>query len=210
MSAPEAPPPPSAPPAPVPERWCGPTPGSYRLGYVGPGVEVWHLRCAPKCRRERWSAIKATVRSLTASAHLVGQYLTWFGNPDGSRIRVSQARIAADLGLSVGTVSRAICELEDAGLLKVRRSRWHRDSEGGLCREVNHYTLCTPPDNAEARGITGTRKRRPSVPCPAEYHRRARERAMAERRAKVEAALAAVNGSSEAQRISELPSLGAV
>ncbi|MGH9059891.1 MAG: hypothetical protein ACRDZY_10310, partial [Acidimicrobiales bacterium] len=187
MSAPEAPPAPT----PAPQPWAGPTPGSYRLGYEGPGVPIWRTRGAPAKRRDRWIWSVDHAGSLTLAALGIARALAYYGDPDGSRIRVSEARIAAEITMADGTVSRAICELEDAGYLQVRRSRWHRCPEDGqLAREVNHYTLTLPPSDAEARGIKGSRKRRPSSPTPRQNHQAAQERRDAERRQEVTAALA--------------------
>lgn len=161
MSAPQAPP---TPPAAPPKPWPGPAPGSYRMGYVGPGVAFWHTQGDPKTRRPRWEQRLVGDSTTTSTSKVVQIRLAWYGRPDGSHIAPSQARLAADLGLSAGTVSRAITEGEDAGWVTVRRSKGHQDADGRLIREPNHYTLCIPPDDALARGIKGTRRRRPSSP----------------------------------------------
>jgi len=188
-----------------PKPWPGPVPGSHRMGYEGPGVPLYALRGARQAIRERWRRRVHANTTLTFSAWVVAIMLADHGNRDGTCIYPSQERLAQELNLSTGTVSRAVCELEDAGFLRVKRSKPRQDCETGRFAraDTNRYTLTVPPEGASERAILGRRKKRRG--CPADSRRAAQER----RRAQTLARLAATVGEEEAQRLADSPALGA-
>lgn len=175
-----------APPPGQPPRIRKPPP--RRLGHHGPGVPTWSQRGKPDRRRESWILMLMAASLVTAKAKEIGAYLARFGDPDGSHIWPSQARVAKELSVSTGTVSRAVCELEDAGWLLIQRWRPSRCSDGRWWRRhTNVYNLSTPPQGLEG----GSRRlRRRSGLSP-----HASAEASDQRRSAVEAAVA------EAERI---------
>lgn len=138
----------------------------------------------PSTRRERWSRRVDGDTSLTFTARLVGRWLALYGDPDGRHIFPSQQRLAHELQLATGTVSRAICELEDAGWVWVQRWRPTHDPTSGrwFRRENNHYTLCTPPVGLEGRGRRRRRRRRYQLAHETWLAQRDQERAELARR----------------------------
>ncbi len=171
-----------------------------RLGYQGPGIPLWSQAGKPSKRRERWMALLRRDQSLTATAIRVVEHLATYGNPDGSSTYPSEARLAADLGLSTGTVSRAVCEAEDAGWLRVLRWRPIRDPATGCWkrRHTNTYTLCLKPEGASLLGRR--RHRRRSGPHPLEHRRAREEEEAARKREEIAKRLAAVEAELEAAR----------
>lgn len=187
-----------------PELWPGPVPGSYRIGYVGPGVPMYSLAGSRQGLRERWERRIRPNVTLTATCHRLAGALAYHGDRDGTHIYPSQKLLADELGLSTGTVSKVAREGEDAGLWQIKRSRFRRSNgQFGGRKSNNYYILCVPPDDAEPRGIRGCRKRRHG--SPADVRRAAQER----RRAETLARLAASVGEEEAQRLADSKALGA-
>jgi hypothetical protein len=139
-------------------------------------------------------------QSLTATAIRVVEHLATYGNPDGSSTYPSEARLATDLGLSTGTVSRAVCEAEDAGWLRVLRWRPIRDPATGcwLRRHTNTYTLCLKPEGASLLGRRRHRKR--NGPHPLEYRRAREEEEATRKREEIAKRLAAVEAELGAAR----------
>jgi len=199
-----APKPTEAPQAP-PQPWPGSVPGSHRMGYVGPGVPLYSLSGPRPSIRERWGRHIRPLPTLTATCHRVAAAGADHGDRDGSHIYPSQKLLAEELGLSTGTISRAVREGEDAGIWQVKRSKPRRDPKTGRFgrKSNNYYILCIPPGDAEARGIKGQRKARHG--SPADARRGARERRWAQTLAR----LAASVGEEEAQRLADSQALGA-
>jgi len=195
----------TSPTKPPPKPCPGPVPGSHRMGYEGPGVPLYSLRGARQAIRERWRRRVHANTTLTFSAWAVAIVLADHGNRDGTCIYPSQERLAAELNLATGTISRGVCELEDAGYLRVKRSKPRQDCETGRFAraDTNRYTLTVPPEGATERAIKGRRKKRHG--CPADSRRAAQER----RRAETLARLAESVGKEEAQRLADSPALGA-
>jgi len=195
----------ASPTKPHPKPWPGPVSGSHRMGYEGPGVPLYSLRGARQAIRERWRRRVHANTTLTFSAWAVAIVLADHGNRDGTCIYPSQERLADELNLATGTISRGVCELEDAGYLRVKRSKPRQDCETGHFTrgDTNRYTLCVPPQGAAERGVKGRRKKRRG--CPAAARRAAQER----RRAETLARLTEAVGVEEAQRLAGSAALGA-
>lgn len=180
-----------------------------RLGYQGPGIPMARQRGNPATRRERWGAALLRMSSLTSTCIRVVQHLARYGDPDGSRVYPSQERLARDLGLSTGTISRAVCEAEDAGALVVTRWRPFHDASGRFSgRRTNRYVLALPPQGFEGGK---RRRRRRSGPTPQEHHRRAVEEAKEARRALIQQAIDETLRREDEAAMAELarPALGA-
>ncbi len=122
-------------------------------------------------------------------------HLAQHGDGDGTRTYPSQERLAAELGLSTGTISRAVCELESCGWTLVVRWRPYRDRASGQWtrRRTNHYTLAYPPQQQQDASSAGRRRRRRvSHRELAAQETDRRQKITAERVAKAEAELEAV------------------
>ena len=151
---------------------------------------MWQHKGKPSSRREAWARRLQACHGLSLSARLVGVHLAQHGDRDGTRIYPSQERLAAELGLSTGTISRAVCELESCGWTLVVRWRPYRDRASGQWtrRRTNHYTLAYPPQQQDVSSGRRRRRRVSHRELAAQEAER-RQKINAERVAKAEAAL---------------------
>ena len=100
-------------------------------------------------RTRRFHMIMLRCRRLTRTAGLVVEHLHWLENRKATVATPSRAGMAAAIGRSERSVSRAVGELERAGLVAVWRDRPHCRRDGTWARtRTNLYRLKWPPRTA--------------------------------------------------------------
>lgn len=113
--------------------------------------------------RDHLNLSKRIVRSTESIVNLIARR----SNDSGKPVWGSQVNMAAELGVSIRTVVRGLKELEQAGYLKVYRSKPERGPHGRFCRrKSNCYYLVIPGRQMAAQPAPRRRQRAPYCVVP--------------------------------------------